>query len=271
MNILSRQPKPKPKSKPKPIRCGFTLVELLFVIAIIAILSTLSLAMIRMSQQEARTSATQSRLTQIENILSIYIEDMEFRKLPFSNLQLENCVMASTVSEKYIKTHQLREQILVDYLNAEMPSTPINNNLGKFPSLAYPNFPLAAALLSDPSKHTAMVQQWGLLSNSNDMGFDRQGQPLPGELLYKLLQMINSEGGNALEALGNGAISNVDGDDYPEVVDAWGDPLQFQLSLRDPVTGDSVPLNSNNVPLELQNLRFEVWSDNLLGERRVEF
>ena len=265
MNILSKQP------KPKPTRCGFTLVELLFVIAIIAILSSLSLAMISSAQREARYSATQSRLTHIQNILSIYIEDMEFRKLPFRMSQLDAFVLSSTPQESYGKKQQLRNQVLADYMNVEMPRDA--NALGTFPSPAFKtcngsnlgvqsvNYAgLNAFLLMHP---TALTRRWSAMGGG---GIDNQG-----ELLYELLLMIDFEGGSALESLGNGAIGDSDGDDNLEVVDAWGEPFQFDIAQRTlPNETDWEDFDVTvTKPREFQHFRFDVWSDNV--PRRVEF
>ena len=261
MKISSNQPNKQQR--------GFTLVELLMVIAIIAILATLSLAVLRSSQEEARTSATEARITQIQNMLAIYIEDMEFRKLPFSNGQIENCIVGASMSELYLRFHQLRERILADYLISEMPFSQVN--VGVFPSLDYSAYPGAADLV--PTRPTALVQQWVNLANGN-LGVDQiANEPLSGELLYQILAMVQLENGSALESLGNGAVGNIDDDSYPEVVDAWGNPLQFHVVKRDPTTGDSIALTSSDPSIELQNLRFEVWSSTkqMGDQRRVEF
>ena len=240
------------RSKWRPGQHGFTLVELLLVVAIIAILSTLAVGMLRTAQLEARTSATEGRIALIQTILSTYIEDMEFRKLPFRDSDIRNWAGAGAT---YGEAQALREKILVDYLNAEMPS--LNSELGKFPTLNYPQGNVAANLAL-PRYQTALIRQWDALRNANaSIGEDSAKDPLSGELLYKLLEMIKFEGESALEVLGNSAQGNVDGDSFPEIVDSWGEPLQFEISWRDATKKN------------LENLRIEVWSNNV--DRRAEF
>ena len=248
MNILS-VPITK-RSIRQPARSGFTLVELLLVVAIIAILSTLAVGMLRTAQLEARTSATEGRIALIQTILSTYIEDMEFRKLPFRDSDIRNWAGAGAT---YGEAQALREKILVDYLNAEMPS--LNSELGKFPTLNYPQGNVAANLAL-PRYQTALIRQWVAMQNA-PIGLDSVNRPLSGELLYKLLEMIKFEGESALEVLGNSAQGNVDGDSFPEIVDSWGEPLQFEISWRDATKKN------------LENLRIEVWSNNV--DRRAEF
>ncbi|MEE2827290.1 MAG: type II secretion system protein [Planctomycetota bacterium] len=248
MNILSVLSQKHLRRQPG--RSGFTLVELLLVVAIIAILSTLAVGMLRTAQLEARTSATEGRIALIQTILSTYIEDMEFRKLPFRDSDIRNWAGAGAT---YGEAQALREKILVDYLNAEMPSR--NSELGKFPTLNYPQGNVAANLAL-PRYQTALIRQWYALKNAS-IGEDSANDPLSGELLYKLLEMIKFEGESALEVLGNSAQGNVDDDNFPEIVDSWGEPLQFEISWRDATQKN------------LENLRIEVWSNNV--DRRVEF
>ena len=76
---------------------------------------------------------------------------------------------------------------------------------------------------------------------------------LPGEYLHEILRSIQIDGQSAVELLGNSAIGNTDDDTYPEVVDAWGDPLLFDIEqFSATVDGDnSVRSNSNGfVPLD---------------------
>ena len=62
---------------------GFTLVELLLVVAIIAVLATLSVRVLGSAQNDARVAATQSRVRIIQRILEAELENYEVRRLPF--------------------------------------------------------------------------------------------------------------------------------------------------------------------------------------------
>ena len=110
MNILSVLSQKHLRRQPD--RSGFTLVELLLAVSIIAILSTLAVGMLRTAQLEARTSATEGRIALIQTILSTYIEDMEFRKLPFRDSDIRNWAGAGAT---YGEAQALREKILVPF------------------------------------------------------------------------------------------------------------------------------------------------------------
>ena len=288
MNILSRQPKPIPK----PARCGFTLVELLFVIAIIAILSTLSLAMIRSSQQEARSSATQSRITHIENILSIYVEELEFRKLPIAWGDLQAFAIANpNGSPARVQATDLRSQILADYMNVEMPqdsSTLQSDPQNIFPSEKFRNQVLSqyGNSIAVPSLNNTNLSLENYLKQYNQTASTyrwaqvKLSEPFPGavdnqgELLYQLLSMVQFEGQSGLESLGNGALGDSDGDRVMEVVDAWGEPLNFEIKQRTYDNGGN-PIGWSNLDFttlpQFEDFRFNVFSSNPAAPRRVEF
>ncbi len=62
---------------------GFTLMELLLVIAILGVLTTMALSVMSTANNDARVSATQSRIKKIEAILQNELENYEVRQLPF--------------------------------------------------------------------------------------------------------------------------------------------------------------------------------------------
>ena len=47
--------------------------------------------------------------------------------------------------------------------------------------------------------------------------------------LYAVLARMNIDGSSGVELIGNQAVGNVDDDAFPEVVDAWGEPLQLRI------------------------------------------
>ncbi len=75
---------------------------------------------------------------------------------------------------------------------------------------------------------------------------------LPGEYLHEILRSIQIDGQSAVELLGNSAIGNTDDDIYPEVVDAWGDPLLFDIEQFGATVVDNVVRSNSNgfVPLD---------------------
>ncbi len=241
------------------IHRGFTLVELLFVIAIIAVLSTMALGVMKSAQDDAKEAATRSRITQIEAILQIELEDYEVRQLPIRLNALAAYVRANPVYtdgggnpiKVGTQVRNLRRRILADIISAEFPrpllsggNFLLNPDLGVFPTTiagagnpqgfrdwldntAYPNPPSGLPRLSNllANLSPARVKAWRQIAAlSNKENFN-----LPGEYLYAVLTRIDLDGSPAIESLGNNAIGDFDSDGFLEVVDAWGEPMQLRI------------------------------------------
>ena len=76
-----------------------------------------------------------------------------------------------------------------------------------------------------------------------DVGVDEDELDLPGEYLHEILRSIQVDGQSAVESLGSSAIANTDNDRFPEVVDAWGEPLLFDIEQF----GSTIDLCDNSV------------------------
>jgi len=300
-----------PKMNPG-LRSAFTLVELLIVITIIAVLSGLSLGVLASAQNDARA--------QIESLLAVQLEDYEVRRLPISNRELVDYVRANTAAGDttpvLVRVRALRRQILMDIINSEIPRPrfntttsefEVNSDVGNFPSTV-PGADITGAAdfttwLNDnygaplsASGPTLAARLAGLetagvqsLAPLNDPFFD-----LPGEYLYAVLERMNIDGSSGIELLGNQAIDDVDGDTFPEVVDAWGEPLQlriWQIATVEPapVGGSTSPvvytdvaaidfddletgspkgytLLNPSIPREIRKIRFQVVSTRVLRD-----
>jgi prepilin-type N-terminal cleavage/methylation domain-containing protein len=251
--------KHKPRNRIKPGdagRCGFTLIELLLVIAIVTVLSTMALGVLRSATTDAKISATQARLTQINAIMEVVMEDYSVRRMPVDL----NAALSPPVTRRMLR--EARYQILSELLDVELPRPLFDNALESYipisnrrisPHFIGPgyieefdgrpngfgtatntfdtigNYRAGSFLASTNAPYSALMQRWQLLAqqNPNDLN-------LPGEYLYQFLYAYDFDGAPAVEALGAQAIADTDGDQLMEVVDAFGEPLLFEIQQRAP-------------------------------------
>ena len=224
----------------KPTRPGFTLVELLFVIAIIAVLGALSAGILSKARKDAQISATESRITQIEAIMQTVMEDFEVRRMPFRNSELPENLTLTAV-------RNLRRQIVAGMILAEYPSD--DASLGQW------QLPGDASFLSN--RRTAEMLYWGSLT-----GADVPDQP--GEFLHLILSRIDIDGISALESLGPNVVGDPDGDGLLDIVDAFGDSMAL-VAVQDTGSQLLTPLDPTTVPpsLPINEIRFKAVSSTL--------
>ncbi len=247
-------------------RRGFTLPELLIVIAIIGVLASMGLGIMRKAQVDAREAATQSRIEQIESLLQMQLEDYEVRRLPIALREIAaycnhppNRIHADlnpgTQQNLLADVRNLKRRILADIINAEMPRPVIdtgsqsgfayNTDVGLFPT-TLPGFNnpmgftdwLNNRFGAQPTGYPnivarlntltpAKVQSWQWIANLPTA--QRDTFDLPGEYLYQIMSRIDIDGSSAIELLGNASIGNSDQDDFLEIVDAWGEPMSLRI------------------------------------------
>ena len=236
-------------------RGGFTLVELLLVVAIIAVLSTMAVGIIASSQHDARVAATRSRINIIDRIIQAELENYEFRRSPVPErvlIALTNQLITTNgwdPNRFLVHFRNLKRMINADLIRTEMPSgRGAINNLGRFPSQELRTYldsvmvPASPALgsisLADLERFgPAGVRRWANWAFGDDnariMGsqsqIDEQIRSDSAEILYHLLGQIEFNGTSARDALGSSAFADADGDGQLEIVDAFGDPIGFQF------------------------------------------
>lgn len=257
---------------------GFTIVELLMVITIIGIMSSMALVVMKNAQEEARESATRSRIQQIESLMQLQIEDFEVRRLPIRTNVLALYVAANPIGgvDSRVQLRNLRRRIMADIINAEMPrpfldasNFFINNpDLGFFPTRQAPinasapyddgfydwlennySTPLGGMTLAERLDDVRPAGVNSFLRYNGDPTFN-----LPGEYLYAILLRIDVDGVAATEQLGNSFFGDSDGDGHLEVVDAWGEPMSLQIWQ---VTG--VEVDATGAP----QTGTDIWQDDL--------
>ncbi|MCP4097064.1 MAG: type II secretion system protein [Planctomycetaceae bacterium] len=254
--------KPRKRIIPRDVgRCGFTLIELLLVIAIVTVLSTMALGVMRQAQTDAKISATEARLTQVNAIMEVVMEDYSVRRMPVDL----NAVLTPPVTRQMLR--EARYQVLSELIDVELPRPLYNPNTESYvpnsnrvvsPFLPGPGYVGSGnpTIDSDPigfyrddsflgnsnAPYSAIMQRWQLLAQQypNDLN-------LPGEYLYQFLYSYDFDGAPAVEALGAQAIADTDGDQLMEVVDAFGEPLLYEIQQRAPETQDTDQDGDNDV------------------------
>lgn len=204
-------------------RPSFTLVELLVVIAIIAIMAGMVMFTLASAQQDALRTRTRGTIDKINQVILERWEGYRYRsvKLPISSEALQK----KLVSARLVAT--LRSLFLKDMMRMELPDNYLD--------LAY-----------FPTKHmgydSSPGREYNVLRNYFGMGQIPEGKtvvdqpskpPRPSwaeeyqasECLYAIVAHSTSGGGSALEGFVASEIGDVDGDGFPEFIDAWGEPI----------------------------------------------
>ena len=120
---------------------GFTLVELLLVVAIIAVLSTLAVGVMGSASNDAKAAATRSRVLLIGQVLQTQLEEYEVRRIPFGGniLNLTDKIIAngtwadrrdpsmpldpvSNPSIRQVHFRNLKRMFLADLVRSEIPN-----------------------------------------------------------------------------------------------------------------------------------------------------
>lgn len=102
---LMKKRLPHPNKSSKPVRRGFTLIELMVVIAIVAILSTLGLVVYTKVQEDARVVFTKSNLDSLSKAISNYriFNDV----FPSMGSPCEICVTDNEARAEYMRNNLL--------------------------------------------------------------------------------------------------------------------------------------------------------------------
>lgn len=228
---------------------GFTLVELLLVVAIISVLAAMSVGVIAGAQRDAQIAATRSRIAIIERVLLAELEAYEVRRSVFPErllIALTNQLISDNGWENdrfLVHFRNLNRMLNADLIRTELPSGLGNNTLGQYPSNDLDAY-LAPLIPSQGDRirvdnlrqfQPAGVRRWNnFLSVTQTQGdlivtAPDQVRINRSEILYNLLSQIEFGGSAALDSLGGNAFGDNDGDGVLEVVDAFGDPITLQL------------------------------------------
>lgn len=215
-------------------RLAFTLIELLMVISIIVVLSSLAVNVIRDAQETARQSRSQTVVAACNTIMQKKLEDYETRPLPFRAGSILLTNSNEIIPNLAHKQHLLRRTVM-EWVRSEIPYR--WSFLLQVPS-PYSTTPVTA---SNPQFafqwYSTWRDQFNLYFNARPSSYVRalksylSRNPTPehegAELLYAIMYNTWDNGTRATESFRSSDLADLDKDGCPEVVDAWGEPLQF--------------------------------------------
>ncbi len=190
-------------------RCGFTLLELLIVVALIAILVSLGGYLLGRSITQAREGATRTTLLKLDGMLQQRLE--AFRTL-MDSPQKQNEVKSRIAAKKSqmqtagingLNEKMLQLMVYKDYYRNGFPQT----------------------LADNPSLGAAAGQPFYGNTTSNPKELAAESS----EMLYWLVTQADTFGVPAVDdsEFSSAEIADTDGDGRLELVDAWGRPLRF--------------------------------------------
>ena len=243
------------------IGSGFTIIELLVVISLMAILGGMSLVALRGAQQDAFVAKTRATIRKIQSIIDSRYEqyrymDLDYvvttgseqsNRLPVARLAAPTVLPIGGESDGVLHS-RIRLQLVRDLMRMELPDCPGDVFALESGGLAFRGE--RDGFLTGYTHATAgpiYVQlkgsaKYGQLSAALLQRIESfhlsQGRtsldPFPiietnfnAELLFLVVEQSYVAGSYGIEAFGTSEIADTDNDGMRELIDAWGNPIQW--------------------------------------------
>ncbi len=245
-------------------RPSFTLVELLTAIAILGIMSGMVLVVLAGAQRDAYVARTRGTIQKLHEIVLQRWEEYRYRA-PKINLPpewlLPQAALGGQVALSPREGSRLRMIVLRDLMRMEMPDRMSDiefpPTIYKVAGFTYDNPPPSLNTGNDtpytltrtvPGQYNNLRQRAGLGSLPSPytgpvvsvVPSGYSGSINSAEWLYYIVAASNFQGGSALEYFRPSEVGDVDDDNHPEFIDAWGNPIWW---IRWPSSFDS-PYNA---------------------------
>lgn len=240
-----RGPNPSWRHTARP-RLGFTLVELMVVIAIIAVLTgSVVVAMFGLAQ-DAKADRTRTQIARLHTILGEKWEGYVGRRVPINlDPDLQRRLIDPTAAPgspadmanrvRIRQPQQIKLSVLRELMRMELPDRKTDLLDGALLTYVMQtlNGPLNVAGMQRVNKWEAYRRRVSRTLSPPPAApapppWPTWTQDYEGaECLYLILAETTFNDQSALSAFRNGEIGDLDGDKMPEILDGWGNPIEF--------------------------------------------
>ena len=258
----------------RKLRRAFTLVELLIVMLIIAVLAMLAWGALAGAAEQAKESRTRSIVMKLDNLVMQRFDGYRTRPLPIPRFSGQppksepftdanangfwdsgepfidsnnsggynrGAAFSRLMAIRELQRCELPERIS-DLCTAAELADLADNDLD---AMAVASGPLVVSLMSPPATARMMRRKAAQTINA--------GQPWTmahesAECLYLIVSTMQDGDKNALDFFMPGEIGDVDQDGQREIVDGWGNPIEFLRWAPGFVGGSVLTMQSLAVP-----------------------
>ncbi len=222
-------------SRHKPLRGGYTLVELLVTTLIITLLASVALVGIAGAREIARENRTRAQIAYLKELLNPMYDAYLTRAIPVR--------LPFNAAGNQIPAARLR--LVRELMRMEMPDRVTDVQDG-------PTTTFQVGTINRSTGAATAPQTLPPLSSALFRSHQRRATAgwtpefQGSECLYLIVSSIRDGDQNGLDFFLDKEIADTDGDGMPEILDAWGNPIEFLRwapGHRSVVQkGDSVPL-----------------------------
>ncbi|MDX1946997.1 MAG: prepilin-type N-terminal cleavage/methylation domain-containing protein [Pirellulaceae bacterium] len=197
---------------------GFTLMELLIVVAILSILAMLALAAQARAVEQAKADRTRAIISRLDQLIMEKWEGYRVRALPIAinpnSLRNPTTGRIDSLAAARIRLNAMRE-----LQRAELPDrrTDIVNTTGGVQT--------TAVLPSAPSVQASYYRAVFRATGGNPSTWNQAFQG--AECLYLIVATMRDGDKSALDFFSRSEIGDVDDDGMKEILDGWGRPIEF--------------------------------------------
>ena len=219
---------------------GFTLVELLLVISILAILAGLALSVLRSAQEDALEARTKTQFERINRLLAGRWDDYEVRVMAIR--MRDFTVSGNPLTSLQIRN--LRKRVVAELIRVEIPdNTDEIDHVDDFPSPQFISdfgtYMRGTESLVDVMRQRlpSLLRRFVVKVNQAQTASSIDNNDHDGaECLYMILESMVDLNGSGLDVVFQEEIGDTDGDGLKEVLDAWGNPVQFVVDVDTAIT-----------------------------------